>query len=147
KPIAAADWGRMTAFRGSMALQRPWRLSCGVRRGGGAAVEEQGFVQQIRERPYDEALQLMFADRLEERGDTRADFLRLECDLRRMNQGEPSYPTALARWLDGRERLPSGWLDSLGCRVNGLLLPQTLADLLATRRWGSRSNRYPLPSA
>jgi len=45
----------------------------------------------------------MFADWLEERGDSRGSFLRLECDLRRMKETELGYSIALARWLDWRE--------------------------------------------
>jgi uncharacterized protein (TIGR02996 family) len=98
-------------------------------------VEENGFIQAVRKSLHDEAARLIYADWLTERGDTRADFLRLECTLRRMTDRNPEYPVALAAWLGCRARLPSGWLESLGWRVNGLLLPRLMVDLLADGRW------------
>ncbi len=107
--------------------------------GGGVSVEDDGFIQRIRESPHDEARRLIYADWLEERGDARGEFLRTESRLRRATTLEPDYPAALARWRDLRDRVPTDWLDGLGWRVNGLLLPRALVDLLASGRWGKSS--------
>ena len=104
-------------------------------------MQEDGFIQSIHEAPHDEALRLIYADWLEERGDARGEFLRLESHLRRTNAQEPGYPDALAHWLELRDRVPADWLDRLGWRVNGLLLPRALVDLLARGRWGSFPRR------
>jgi uncharacterized protein (TIGR02996 family) len=102
-------------------------------------VDEDALIQAVREAPDDQGVRLVYADWLEERGDARADFLRLECALHRMTDQEPGYAGALACWLDGRERLPAGWLNRLDTRVNGLPLPWPLARLLAEDRWASTS--------
>jgi uncharacterized protein (TIGR02996 family) len=103
--------------------------------GGGTSVEDDGFIQAVFLAPHDDVCRLIYADWLEERGDVRGEFLRAESDLRRTNTRDTSYPVALKRWLDLRDRVPAGWLDSLGWRVNGLLLPQPFVDLLASARW------------
>jgi uncharacterized protein (TIGR02996 family) len=43
---------------------------------------EEAFLQAIIESPEDDAPRLVYADWLEERGDPRGEFLRLECRLR-----------------------------------------------------------------
>ena len=42
--------------------------------------EEQPFLDEIRANPHDDAARLVYADWLEERGDVRAEYLRLECE-------------------------------------------------------------------
>jgi uncharacterized protein (TIGR02996 family) len=104
-----------------------------------AGSEEESFVQSVREAPQDEARRLVFADWLEERGDVRADFLRIESRLRGMDARETAYPAATARGLELRDGIEVDWVDGLGWRVNALLLPRDLVDLLADGRWGSVS--------
>jgi uncharacterized protein (TIGR02996 family) len=110
---------RMNQFIGVVVVREGWNL-----------VEEDGFIESVREAPHDEDIRLIYADWLEERGDLRAEFLRIESSLRGMTGREPSYQMALTRWLQLRDRVPTDWIDRLGWRVNGLLLPQTLVDLL-----------------
>ncbi len=43
--------------------------------------EEQGFLDALRENPDDNATRLIYADWLEERGDIRGEYLRLEHQL------------------------------------------------------------------
>jgi uncharacterized protein (TIGR02996 family) len=44
-------------------------------------LDEKGFLAAIRARPTDNDLRLVYADWLEEQGDPRAEFLRLDCQL------------------------------------------------------------------
>jgi uncharacterized protein (TIGR02996 family) len=97
--------------------------------------DDEAFLRAIRADPRDEAPWLIYADWLEERGDVRGEFLRIESHLRRTSVRELSYPVALKRWLRLRDCVPAGWLDRLGWRVNGLLLPQLLVEVLASGRW------------
>lgn len=64
-------------------------------------VEAEAFYQTIRENPDDDAPRLIFADWLEEHGDTaRAEFVRLQCQLAQLpedNPGHPDYPAWKAR--------------------------------------------------
>jgi uncharacterized protein (TIGR02996 family) len=50
------------------------------------------FLQAILEDPDDDTPRLIYADWLEERGDPRGEFIRLQCQLARMGQGDPRCP-------------------------------------------------------
>ena len=43
--------------------------------------EEQAFFEEIRDQPNNDVPRLIFADWLEERGDPRGEFIRVQCDL------------------------------------------------------------------
>jgi uncharacterized protein (TIGR02996 family) len=81
---------------------------------------EDGFLQDIIDHPDDDTPRLIYADWLEERGDPRGDFIRLQCELARMAADDPRQPTwqQRERWLQaehpefvGRElrELAKGW--------------------------------------
>jgi uncharacterized protein (TIGR02996 family) len=76
--------------------------------------DETAFLRAIAENPNDESYRLVFADWLEERGDRRAEFLRLECALRRMTGWEDDYLDLQARWWELRAELDPTWLAVLG---------------------------------
>src|SRR5213078_614891 len=60
--------------------------------------EEMAFRQAIIDNPDDDAHRLIFADWLEERGDPRAEFIRVQCELARLPK------EAERRWgLEGQE--------------------------------------------
>jgi uncharacterized protein (TIGR02996 family) len=48
--------------------------------------EEAGFIDAILANPSEDATRLVYADWLEERGDPRAAYLRLECQLARITR-------------------------------------------------------------
>src|SRR5262245_50353496 len=50
--------------------------------------EELGFLRAIHSHPDDEALRLIYADWLQERGDPRAEYLRLEVELHGPAKGD-----------------------------------------------------------
>ncbi len=68
--------------------------------------EETGFLQAIQEGPEDDALRLIYADWLEERGDPRGEFLRLQMESERMRgrlhelrrQLDPQWLATVAPW-------------------------------------------------
>jgi uncharacterized protein (TIGR02996 family) len=100
--------------------------------------DEQEFLQAIRERPHDEAIRLVFADWLEEAGDPRAEFLRVDAQLARSHQGDPEYAELLLRWRDLRDGLPSEWQRLFSrsvvqnCGLKLVPCPQKWNDLNAT---------------
>jgi uncharacterized protein (TIGR02996 family) len=47
------------------------------------------FLQEILAHPDDDGPRLIYADWLEERGDPRADFIRVQCELARLTEPEP----------------------------------------------------------
>src|SRR5437588_3706822 len=60
--------------------------------------EEMAFRQAIIDNPDDDTRRLIFADWLEERGDPRAEFIRVQCELARLPDDDER------RWeLEGRE--------------------------------------------
>jgi uncharacterized protein (TIGR02996 family) len=66
---------------------------------------DEAFLQAIIESPDDDTPRLVYADWLEEHGQAeRAAFIRVQCELARLPEGDPCRPE-----LDKREHaLPSG---------------------------------------
>jgi uncharacterized protein (TIGR02996 family) len=62
---------------------------------------DEAFLEDILAHPGDDAPRLIYADWLEEHGDPRrAEFIRLQCDLARMAEGDPRRPVLQAREWD-----------------------------------------------
>ena len=53
---------------------------------------EEAFLEAIREAPDDDGPRLIFADWLEERGDPRGEFIRVQCALERLGPADPARP-------------------------------------------------------
>lgn len=66
--------------------------------------EPTDFLRAIIDNPDDDSLRLIFADWLEERGDPRAEFIRIQCELARQC---PSKSVFLLSW-PGRDRNSGG---------------------------------------
>ncbi len=67
------------------------------------------FLRAVAEGPADEATRLVFADWLEERGDWRGEYLRLDCALQRPAAKGEDRAATRARWQELRERLSPSW--------------------------------------
>jgi uncharacterized protein (TIGR02996 family) len=106
--------------------------------------DEQEFLALIHERPHDEGLRQVFADWLEEAGDERAEFFRIDAQLKQMEPGDPDRRDLLRRWRDLRDELPPEWQRLLSRSVVencGLSLhpcPQKWNSLDATPEAGIR---------
>lgn len=61
--------------------------------------DEDAFLDGIRAQPDDDALRLVYADWLEERGDPRAELVRVQCELARLD-----VRRSRRRELERRER-------------------------------------------
>jgi uncharacterized protein (TIGR02996 family) len=72
------------------------------------------FLSAIAAHPDDDNYRLVFADWLEDQGDWRAEFLRLDCALQSTIRTEEYSTGDYARWLELRSRLPASWLAVLG---------------------------------
>src|SRR5262249_48004439 len=72
--------------------------------------QEQAFLQAVLEAPEGEAARLIYADWLEERGDPRGEFLRLECLLRSLRPHEPKYEATKAKLAKLRPGMDHDWL-------------------------------------
>jgi uncharacterized protein (TIGR02996 family) len=75
--------------------------------------EEIGFLQAIQERPDDAGLRLVYADWLEERGEERGEFLRLQHLLRQIDPDDLRRPEAEQRLSRLRTKMSSDWLDAI----------------------------------
>jgi uncharacterized protein (TIGR02996 family) len=75
--------------------------------------DDQAFLDAIRANPGDDALRLVYADWLEERGDPRGEFLRLESALAKIRADDESHGTLKARWSALRVGLDTAWLTAL----------------------------------
>ena len=60
---------------------------------------DEGFLQAILEAPEDDTPRLIYADWLEDQGDPRGEFIRLQAQLARMSEDDPRRPA-----LEERER-------------------------------------------
>jgi uncharacterized protein (TIGR02996 family) len=82
--------------------------------------DEEGFLRTIIDNPDDDAPRLIFADWLEERGDLRGEFIRIQCALTRLAIGDERRPDLIRReqalqvehgetWLGPLKLLVKGW--------------------------------------
>ena len=51
--------------------------------------EEEAFLATIRDRPDDDGPRLIYADYLDEQGDCRGDFIRIQCALAKLGEDDP----------------------------------------------------------
>src|SRR5262245_61926313 len=81
--------------------------------------EDESFVAAISATPDDDALRLVYADWLEERGDVRGEYLRLLCALSTLPRHRTKKRKALeARFAELRARLDPGWQLSVGRTID-----------------------------
>jgi uncharacterized protein (TIGR02996 family) len=82
--------------------------------------EELAFLQRIRENPADDGPRLIYADWLDEQGDARGEFIRLQCALETLPADDPHRPELQdrernlleaheARWTNYFHNLATGW--------------------------------------
>jgi uncharacterized protein (TIGR02996 family) len=93
---------------------------------------EEAFVQAITDSPDDETSRLVYADWLEERGDPRGEFLRLECRLRALPETCEEHLALLPRLAELGGGADVRWLAAV-CRVH-----------LETGPWHANPRRCPL---
>jgi uncharacterized protein (TIGR02996 family) len=72
--------------------------------------DETPFIEAILANPEDEAPRLIYADWLEERGDARGEFLRLENALANLPRGDARGPSLRARIQEVRQGIGVEWL-------------------------------------
>src|SRR5262245_37079412 len=71
--------------------------------GGRRMVEEEGLLQEIVTHPEDDAPRLVYADWLEDHGQPqRAEFIRLQIEVARIEEAEPRGPTTSILVVEGR---------------------------------------------
>jgi uncharacterized protein (TIGR02996 family) len=78
-----------------------------------AIVEEDRFLQAVLANPDDASIRLVYADWLEERGDPRGEFLRLEAALMYLPREDERWAGLAARLRQLRPTLAREWLTAL----------------------------------
>jgi uncharacterized protein (TIGR02996 family) len=79
-----------------------------------AVVEEDRFIQAILADPDDASIRLVYADWLEERGDPRGEFLRLEAALMGASREDERWEAMASRLRELRATVDRDWLTALG---------------------------------
>src|SRR5438105_4767447 len=72
--------------------------------------EEQGFLKAIQANPDDDLSRLVYADWLDERGDLRGEFLRLQLALRSLAPDHPHRVSGEHELSYLRAQAPADWL-------------------------------------
>jgi uncharacterized protein (TIGR02996 family) len=82
---------------------------------------ERAFEQAILASPEDDALRLVYADWLEEQGDLRGEYLRVETALARTAPNDPGYRPLRGRVTELRERVDRAWGTTFGLpKITGI---------------------------
>src|SRR5262244_1895825 len=78
--------------------------------------QDEGFLQAIIEEPDDVGLRLIYADWLDERGDPRGEFIRVQCQLEglRWDWDDPEFAKLKAREIELLNAHEREWLGPLG---------------------------------
>lgn len=98
--------------------------------------KELAFLSQIRERPDDDGPRLIFADFLDDFGDPRGTFIRIQCALNRLPDDDPRRPDLEHQEKELLERYEKRWtagLDglSIGCTYRRGLIESITVDSVA----------------
>src|SRR5437867_4536323 len=90
--------------------------------------QDEGFLRAIIEEPDDVGLRLIYADWLEERGDPRGEFIRVQCQLEELKEYDPRFKELKARegeLLAAHER---EWFGELYGRMSGTTYRRGFVD-------------------
>lgn len=85
-------------------------------------MEEAPFLRALVEQPTDETVRLVYADWLEERGDVRGEYLRLEYQLSLLPPGDPQAADKDVRLRELLVGMDSQWLGKAGLRFDLFLV-------------------------
>jgi uncharacterized protein (TIGR02996 family) len=75
--------------------------------------KDDAFLQAIIEDPEDDAPRLVYADWLEEHGDPRAEFIRVQCELASLGEDDDRRPALIGREQELLAKHDKAWLGKL----------------------------------
>src|SRR5215212_5720776 len=77
---------------------------------------ESRYLQSVREAPADDAPRLGYADWLEEQGDPRGEFIRVQCQLATMDENDAQHEALMRREHELLEKHEKQWVRNLHIR-------------------------------
>ena len=92
---------------------------------------DDAFLQDILANPDDDTPRLIYADWLEERGDPRGEFIRVQCRLARMSAGDQRRPPLEQQERELLTRHQDEWLGSLRPLLAGWSFRRGFLDMVA----------------
>lgn len=85
-------------------------------------MDDSGFLRQIAAQPHDDGLRAVYADWLEDQGDPRGEYIRLELELTGVERTDPRYPGLEERLRTVRMDIAEEWLAVVGRRYDVILI-------------------------
>jgi uncharacterized protein (TIGR02996 family) len=79
--------------------------------------EQDHFLATICDHPHDDAPRLIYADWLEERGDPRAEFIRVQCERAHLPDDDPRQPALAKREWELLKEHRDQWTPALGREI------------------------------
>jgi uncharacterized protein (TIGR02996 family) len=79
--------------------------------------DEQGFLNALTASPGDDTTRLVYADWLDERGDARGEYLRIDCKLADLHETDPRWNSLESRLANLRGAHFS-WVNAIGKRYD-----------------------------
>ena len=94
--------------------------------------EDEAFLRAVAAAPADEAPRLVYADWLDERGDPRGEYIRLQSEIGRTAPHTDRYATLRTRLKALRGNVDPAWAEAMGYRPRHrplfTVLPERRAD-------------------
>jgi uncharacterized protein (TIGR02996 family) len=106
--------------------------------------DEAAFLAEIHADPYDDTVRLVYADWLEQQGDVRSEYLRLECELNGLRPGDALFDELRPRFDEIRRQCDRNWLAAVGrtrianCVAFALRCPKRWENLTELKQPGQR---------
>src|SRR6516225_4375149 len=104
-----------------------------------AVHEDDPFIRAILADPENDAHRLIYADWLEERGDARGEYLRLECHLATLSQDDPQLDPLLIQFRELHSQIDPAWRAAVArskverCRLFAFRCPKRWDKLRPTK--------------
>jgi uncharacterized protein (TIGR02996 family) len=106
--------------------------------------QEQAFLQDIIAHPDDDAPRLIFADWIEENGDPeRAEFIRLQCQLARLDETDPGHAEGQQRQKALLKKYARRWAGPLAKNVDEVVFRRGFVEGVAVEDSGRFLARVP----
>jgi uncharacterized protein (TIGR02996 family) len=104
--------------------------------------EESAFLRAIADAPDDDAPRLVYADWLEERGDPRADYVRVVAQIAGRVRQVISWEDLKPRFLAACDAAPEEWREQVGpwfdVLLNSVRSDRKISTIKSIRQWTAR---------